>query len=97
MNEKQNGQSKNKSSTLPKVFGVDGCRSNLFNILSGIMNGSVMDPLLFRLYTSEHFSILENKRIGDADDSTMIAVVSSSGVRVTVAQFLNRNLCTVSE
>ena len=39
--------------------------------------------LLFLLYTSELFSILEHKLIGYADDSTLI-VVPSPGVRVTV-------------
>ena len=47
--------------------------------------GSVLGPLLFLLYTSELFSILENKLIGYADDSTLMAVVPSPGVRVAVA------------
>ena len=55
-----------------------------------------MGPLLFLLYTSEHFSILENKLIGYADDSLM-AVVSSPGVRVTAAESLIRDLGRVSE
>ena len=37
------------------------------------------------------FSILENKLIGYADDSTLIAVVPSPGIRVTVAKSLNRD------
>ena len=53
---------------------VDGCRSKLVNVMSGLLQGSVMGPLLFLLYTSELFSILENKLIGYANDSTMIAV-----------------------
>ena len=40
---------------------------------------------LLLLYTSELFSILENKLIGYADDSTLMAVVPSPGARVTVA------------
>ena len=47
-------------------------------------------------YTSELFSILENKLIGFADDSTLIAVVSSPG-RATVAESLSRDLVRVSE
>ena len=58
---------------------------------------SVLGPLLFLLYTSELFSILENKLIGYADDSTLMAVVPSPGVRVTVAESLLRNLGSVSE
>ena len=36
--------------------------------------GSVFGNLLFLLYTSELFSILENKLIGYADDTTLMAV-----------------------
>ena len=43
---------------------VDGCRSKLVNIVSGVPLGSVFGPLLLRLYTSELFCILENKLIG---------------------------------
>ena len=59
---------------------VDGCRSKLVNIVPGVQQGSVFGPLLFLLYTSELFFILENKLIGYADDSTLIAVVPSPGV-----------------
>ena len=48
------------------------------------------------LYTSEFFSILENKLIGYADYSTLIAVVPSPGVRVAVAESLSRDLMKVS-
>ena len=58
---------------------------------------SLLGPLLFLLYTSELFSILENKLIGYADDSTLMAEVSSPGVRVTVAESLIRDLFRVSE
>ena len=37
--------------------------------------GNVLRPILFLLYSSEFFSILENNLIGYADDSTLIAVV----------------------
>ena len=37
---------------------VDGCRSKLVNVVSGVPQGSVLGRLLFLLYTSEHFSIL---------------------------------------
>ena len=54
-------------------------------------------PLLFLLYTSELFSILENKLIGYADVSTLMAVVPSPGVRVAVAESLIRDLGRVSK
>ena len=59
--------------------------------------GSVLGQLLFLLCTSELFSILENKLIGYADDSTLMAVVPSPGDRVAVAEFLIRDLGRVSE
>ena len=62
-----------------------GCRS------------AVLGPLLFLLYTLEHFYILENKLIGFADDSTLMAVVPSPGVRVAVAKSLIRDLGRVSK
>ena len=52
--------------------------------------------MLFLLYTSERFSILENKLIGYADNSAFIAVVPSPGVRVTVAESLNHDLVRVN-
>ena len=56
---------------------VDGCRSKLVNVVSGVPQGSVLGPLLFLLYTLELFYILENKLIGYADDSTLMAVLPS--------------------
>ena len=57
---------------------------------AGVPQFSFLGPLLFLLYTSELFSILENKLIGYADDSTLMAVVPSPGVRVAVAVILAR-------
>ena len=47
--------------------------------------------------TLELFSILKEKLIGYADDSTLIAVVPSTGVRITVAESLILDLGRVSE
>ena len=77
---------------------MDGCWSKLVNVVSG-HQGSVLGLLLFLLCTSKLFSILENKLIGYADDSTLIAasVVPSPGDGVTVAESLSRDLVKVSE
>ena len=45
---------------------VDGCQSIVVNVVSGVLQVGVLGPLLLLLYTSEHFSILENKLIGYA-------------------------------
>ena len=76
---------------------VDGCQSKLVNVISGVPQGSVLGPLLFLLYTSELFSILENKPIGYADNSTLMAIVPSPGIRVAVAESLIHDLGRVSE
>ena len=47
---------------------VDGCRSKLVDVVSGVPQGSVLGLLFFLLYTTELFSILENKLISYADD-----------------------------
>ena len=71
---------------------LDGCRSKLGNVVSGVPQINSLGPLLFLLYTSEFFFILKNKLIGYADDSTLMAVVLSPGVRVPVAELLIRDL-----
>ena len=65
--------------------------------MSGVPLGGNLGPLLFLLFTSELFSILENKLIEYADDSTLMAVMPSPGVRVAVAESLIRDLGRVSE
>ena len=75
---------------------MDRCHSKLVNVESGVLQGSVFGLLLFLLYTSELFSILENKLIGYSDDSTLMAVVPSPGARVTVAESLNHDLVRVN-
>ena len=75
---------------------VDGCRSKLVNI-NVVPQGSVLGPLLFILYSSELFSILENKLNGYAADSALIAVVPSPGVRAAVTESLIHDLGRVSE
>ena len=65
--------------------------------MSGVLHGCVLGLLLFLLYTSELFSILEKKLIGYADESTLMDVVPFPAVRVTAAEFSKRNLGKVSE
>ena len=76
---------------------MDGCRSKLVIVVSGVPQGSALGPFLFLRYTSELLSILENTLIGYDDDSTLMAVVPSPSVRVAVAESLIRDLGRVSE
>ena len=77
---------------------VDGCQSKLVDVVLRVPHGSVFGTLLFLLYTSsELFFILENKLIGYADDSTLMAVVPSPGLRITEAESLIHDLGRVSE
>ena len=75
---------------------VDGCRSKLVNMVSGVPQGSVLGPQLFLLYTAELFSIVEKKLYGYAEDSTLVAVVPSPGERVAVSESMNHDLNIVS-
>ena len=76
---------------------VDGCRSKRLTLCQDGRREVFFGILLFLLYTSELFSVLENKMIGYANDSTLIAVVPSPGLRVAVAESLSRALVKVSE
>ena len=40
---------------------VDGCRSKLVNVVSGVPRGSVLGQLFFLLHTAELFCLVENK------------------------------------
>ena len=76
---------------------VDGFLSKLLNVVSGVPHGSVLDPLLFLLYTSELFSMLENKLIGYASDSILMAIGPSQPLKGTVAESLILDLGMDSE
>ena len=67
---------------------MDGYRRKLVNVVSEVQQGSVFSPLLYLPYILGLFSILENKLIGYADNSTLMAVVKSLAARVAVAESL---------
>ena len=76
---------------------VDDCLSKLFNVVSGVPQGSVWARYCSSCTLLSFFAIFENKLIGYADDSTVTAVVPSPGIRVAVAETLIRGLGRVSE
>ena len=71
---------------------VDGATSEWITIVSGFSQGSVLDPLLLILYTSEMFELVENRLYDHADDSTLLIAVRKPADRPAVAAFLKRDL-----
>ena len=45
------------------------------DVASGVPQGSVLEPLLFILYTFELFHIVGNHIVGYANDTTIYAVI----------------------
>ena len=71
---------------------VDGASSEWIPIVSVVPQGGVLGPLLFILYASEMFDLVENRLFAYADDSTLFAVVHRPSDRPTVAASVNRDL-----
>ena len=77
---------------------VDGYYySGWIPVVSGARQGSVLGRLLFILYTSEMFELVDNGLYAYADDSTLLAVVRKRADRPAVAASLNRNLARIQE
>ena len=74
---------------------VDGCWSILVIVVSGVPKSIVLGQLLFHLYTSNLFAIPE-MLISCSDDSTLMAVVTYPGNRVTVTEPLNHHFGRIS-
>ena len=76
---------------------VDGAVSEWIPIISGMPQGSVLGPLLFILYTSEMFELVENRLFTYADDFTLLAVVCEATDRPAAAASLNKNMARIQE
>ena len=75
---------------------IDGVRSSVVEVVSGVPQGSVLGPLLFLVYTGDLPPLLENTLVGYADDSTLLASISSPLERPLIAASLNRDLALIS-
>ena len=76
---------------------VGGAASEWIPIVSGTPQWSVFCPLLFILYTSEMFALVENRLFAYADDSKLLAVVRKKADSIVVAASLNRDLARIQE
>ena len=79
----------------PQHIMVDGCHSKRLHCVRSVA-GQSFGSVIVLLYTSKPFYNLEYMLIGYADDSTLMAVVPFSGVRVSVAESLIRDHGRVS-
>ena len=74
---------------------VDGATTEWIPIISGVPQGSVLDPLLFIQYTIEMSKLVENRLFAYANDSTLMAVVHKPADRPAVAASLNIDLARI--
>ena len=80
-----------------QIVKLGGVRSSVVNVVSSVPQGSILGPLLFLLYIRDHPPMLENVLVGYADDSTLVASVSSPCKRPTIAASLNRDLVSIDK
>ena len=76
---------------------VEGATSEWITIISDMPRGSVLSPLLFILYTSEMFEMVDNMLYAFADISTLLTVVCKAADRPAVAASLNRDVAMIHE
>ena len=71
---------------------VDGMCSSSINVVSGVPQGSVLDPLLFLLYIADL-----PRLVGYADDSALLCRIRHPRDRSSVAASLNDDLAVISD
>ena len=76
---------------------VVGATSEWIPIVSGVLQGTVLGPLLCILYTSKMFELVENRLYDYADDSTLLTVIRKTANTPAVAASLNRDLARIQE
>ena len=76
---------------------VDGATSEWITIVSVVRQGSVLGPLMFILYTSEMFELVENRLYVYADDSTLLETIRKPADRPAVAASISREVARIYE
>ena len=71
---------------------VDGNFSQFKPVVSVVLQGSVLGPLLFILYSADIWNDLVNKIILFADDTTLYAEAASPSDGINVVNSFNRNI-----
>ena len=74
---------------------LDGKDSVSVDVVSRSLQGSILGPLLFILYTYELFPIVEKHMVGNANDTTIYAVIPKPLSRPQVMESLNRDLVAI--
>ena len=75
---------------------LDGRVSASVDGVSGVHQGSVLEQLLFILYTSELFHIVGNHTVGYADNAMIYADIPRQLLCPQVMESLNQNLTTIN-
>ena len=75
---------------------VDGQFDDYKNVISSVLQGSVLGPLLFILYTHDMWFGLENMVVSYADDATLLARILLPNMRSDVTEYLSRDLNKIS-
>ena len=59
----------------PSHVVVDSAAGEWIPLVSGVPQGSALDPILLILYTSEMFDLVKNRIFSYADDSTLRSIL----------------------
>ena len=64
-------------------------------VLSGVLQVSVLGPLLFILFTVDLGDNHENKIVSYTDDTTLFAHINDDNEHINIARSLNRDLAKI--
>ena len=83
---------KNFLSSRSQSVRIDGFCGDADGVVSGVPQGSVLGPLLFIIFTSSMWDVVNNELIAYADDATLFASVDRQTSRSDVVASLNGDM-----